>query len=105
MNLKIDKEGLRFRISSEELEDLKKGTSLQQTLTIGQKTLTIAIDPVKGNQGVSYSKDQIRLRVLEEKIHQLSDLGRSREGLEEIMNNISVFLQIDFRTRKRLKSL
>lgn len=103
MNVRIDGKGLRFKITEEELKHLLSGTTLEEVLPLGRRALSVVIDPV----GVSdelmaiYDEDTIRLVISPAKVQELADMGRSREGLAQSRDDLSVSLQVDFRTQKR----
>lgn len=101
MNVRIDHQGVRFRISAEELKMLQKGKVLKESLRIGQQ-LSLVIDPVGVTEdlGVLYDDHTIRLLISPENVNKLAALGRSREGLEQKNGEITVSLQVDFRTQK-----
>lgn len=103
MNVKIDHEGLRFRITAEELEQLQRGDPLKEVLQIGRRSLAIVIDPVAvGNDlAVIYDEDTIRLNISPARVTELAAMGRSREGLEQETDHFITALQVDFRTQKR----
>lgn len=106
MNVKIDGEGLRFRLSEDELKTLLNGGTLQETLRIGRRTLGIAVDSVGASDDLIavYDENTIRLLVSPDKVRELSSMGRSREGLEQTAHGLTVSLQVDFRTQKRPKT-
>lgn len=103
MNVKIDHTGLRFRITANELAILQSGETLAETLAIGRRRLSIAVDPVGASDELIavYDQDIIRLLVSPGKIAALAAMGRSREGLEQEREGVILSLQVDFRTQKR----
>ena len=103
MNVKISSTALCFKITASELERLKNAETLLETLSIGRRKLSIAVDPagVRDDFIVSYDEDTVRLLVSMAKVRELADLGRSRDGLEQDIGGLSVSLQVDFRTQKR----
>lgn len=103
MNVKIDGQGLRFRVTAAELEQLQKGVTLQESLQIGRRGLVIVIDPVAVTDNLTaiYDEDRIRLLLSPAKVKKLASMGRSREGLEDVTDDLTISLQVDFRTQKR----
>ncbi|PJB72768.1 MAG: hypothetical protein CO093_02220 [Alphaproteobacteria bacterium CG_4_9_14_3_um_filter_47_13] len=103
MNVKISSGEMRFKITAEELEHLKKGIPLVERLVVGRQKLTLAIDPVGVSDDfiVSYDENTIRLLVSAPKIQALADLGHCREGLEQVTDHLTISLQVDLRTQRR----
>lgn len=104
MNIRIDGKGLRFKITDEELQHLLEGKLLEEILPIGSKALSVAVEP-SGTDGdkleAVYDEDTIRLVIAPEKLHELSAMGRSREGLLQEGEKLAISLQVDYRTQKR----
>lgn len=107
MNVKIEEQKLRFKILEEELNALLSGKFLEQKIQILDKALIIIIDP-KG-EGDEFSpklildQDEICLRLLisSARLHELSDMGRSRKGLDLSVGGLYVSLQVDVRGDSR----
>lgn len=103
MNIRIDGKGLRFKITDEELQYLLDGKGLEEILPIGSKALSVAIEPsgTDGYLAAVYDEDTIRLVIAPEKLHELSAMERSREGLLQEGEKLTISLQVDYRTQKR----
>lgn len=103
MNVKISSGKLRFKITAEELDLLKEGQTLKEILQIGRRKLSIVIGPVAASDELTviYDEDSIRLILSPGKVEELLTLGRSREGLEQVTDNLTISLQVDFRTQKK----
>lgn len=103
MNVKLGAGGVCFKITAQELEELKSGQPVRECLMLGGNGIGLSIHPVAtdGEMSVSYSADVVRLCLSPAKVAELAGMGRSREGLAYNANGIDVALQVDFRTQKR----
>lgn len=103
MNLKIGSDKLRFKITVEELDLLKEGSVLRETLTIGRRAFSIVIDPiaVSDDLTVIFDDNAIRLLVSPAKIGELSGMGRSKEGIFGSQQDLQLSLQVDLRADPR----
>ena len=112
MNLRINGQELRFRVTKEELESLCSGKTLEQsTLLPNNQVLTSTIASNSSNDGMSLSNDSNALALLINKslATKFFESLPSREGLEatqEINDELSLtlILEVDIRTQKRKKS-
>jgi hypothetical protein len=102
MNVKIEEGALRFRISDDEMKMLLLGNSLSVSLNIAGNTLSAGIAPgdVAAGFSLGYEQGNIRLYISRDKIRDLEDLGRSRDGISQECSGVIVSLQVDFRTQK-----
>ncbi|TVQ84549.1 MAG: hypothetical protein EA357_02715 [Micavibrio sp.] len=104
MNVKIDGKSLRFKISADELDHLLSGEIAVQHLPLGGGAVTVMIDPKAAVEGgmtphmlVQNDNATLRLLVAREKLEELKNLGRDRNGLREECNGIDVTLLLDIR--------
>jgi len=100
MKAKISCKELCFKITTEELNLLKGGKILHESLQIGRRKFSIAIDPVAVNNDFLAVLDDscIRLLVSEAKIKELFNMGRSKKGLAGNQEGLKISLQVDLRT-------
>jgi len=110
MNLRIEGQNLRFRISKEELESLCLGKEiLQKTFLPGDNVILTGIYPEgKNTLETEFDKDGIKLFVQKEAANDLLGSLPNREGLEveqKVGDNIlKLSLEVDIRTQKRKRS-
>lgn len=103
MNIRLGPEKVCFKISADELKTLLAGQPLRERIVLGGHGIGLSIHPVAtdGAMSATYSADTLRLCLAPEKVRELADMGRSREGLTCDGNGIRVELLVDFRTQKR----
>ncbi len=121
MNLRINNEMLRFRISKQELELLLNGEKIAQYIDIPQNNnswqrLNIQIIPIReltnnvaGNDkslDICYEGNDITLYIQQHKAKQLYDSLPQRDGISRVYEfdnkkRISINLEVDIRTQKR----
>lgn len=105
MNLKIDQNDLRFKISEEELNALLKGQSLSTEASIAKTVFAVTIAVNANESGVRIETNERRvmlcLWVTPDQLKNLSDLGRSRAGLRQQSGDVCVTLQVDVREDSR----
>ncbi len=107
MNLKIENNGLRFRITESELQTLLTGQALEEITDITGKKLIVMIDPVSSNSEMEAAMMNntddtfIRMTISPEQLQMLEQKGRSKEGLESRRNELTISLQVDVRSQKR----
>ncbi len=107
MNVKIKDRSLQFKITEEELNTLLKGQCVHVESKIMDRTLVVTINP-RGRESIMTSKlviddGDVYLNLLlpPQKIQDLSDMGRSRAGLEQQVGDLSITLQVDLRADSR----
>ncbi len=111
MNVRIEEQKLRFKISEEELGTLLDGHSIHVSVTLLNKTFKVTINPnrlndsMEGKLVLEQSEVYLNLLVPPSEIQALSEMGRSRCGLENQIGDLSISLQVDLRgdTRKACK--
>jgi len=111
MNLRINGQELRFRISKEELESLCSGSIVSQsTILPNSKKIEAQIIPNNSDDTMNLSDKNniIILNVSKNLTQKFYDSLPSKEGLEKIQkiddtNSITLFLEVDIRTQKRKK--
>ncbi len=112
MNLHIENQKLRFRISKDELEELCSGSSLTQEIFLpNQHTLNIAIimqiqDPILY---LTFENNSITLFAKKNAIEEFYSVLPSREGLEieqQVADNqlLKLIFEVDIRTQKRKRN-
>ncbi len=107
MNVRIEEQNLRFKISEEELEKLLGGHCVHAKITLLGKALIVCVNPA-GRGGELASKlvlDQsdvyLTLLIPPSSVQELSDMGRSRAGLQQEVDGLSISLQVDVRADSR----
>ncbi len=107
MNLKIENNNLRFKITEEELKILLSVDSVHSKVNILGKNFIVSIIPQDSGNLIEAKLDQegnethLNLLVSLKDLQKLSDLGQSREGIETEMNDLRISLQVDVRSRRR----
>lgn len=102
MNIRFGDGEVRFRISAEELESLRKGGAVQETVRIGSEALNFEIGPCGDSRDLTahLRLGVVRLCVPPDKLEALADMGRSREGLACRADGTVLRLQVDVRAYK-----
>jgi len=107
MNVKIEEQNLKFKISEEELKILLEGHCLNTKVSFLDKTLTIVLNP-QGSTPEMESKlscDEgdvyLTLFIPPVKIQELSVIGKNREGVKSQTNDNCLSLQVDIRKDNR----
>ncbi len=111
MKVRIEDQDLRFKISEDELSALLSGRYLKVKTQVMDKSFVSVIASEGAGDEISLKlisgKDEtcLRLLVSPARLQELSDMGRSRSGLQQEIDGVSVFLQVDVRadSRKRIK--
>lgn len=107
MNVKIDNQNIRFKISERELNSLLTKKPIQTKLTLTDNAFVTTIYPADESDVVqacfvqNENETHIKLYVPSSQLQGLLDMGRSRKGLEEIVNGLSISLQVDVRQDSR----
>lgn len=103
MNLRIDGQELRFRISKQELENLCAGTRLKQTTSLpNRNVLEISIKTdTNSSMFLSYKDNQMILSVGNKLAVSLYDSLPNREGIETMQDDLRLILEVDIKTQKR----
>ena len=112
MNLRMEGQELRFRISKEELEAICEGKTLAQSTSMPDgRMLKIGIAAGQRSTPLSfaYTNDRMTLQVSTDSAISLRDALPSREGLEAIQpidgsQTLRLLLEVDIRTQKRKRS-
>lgn len=109
MNVRLENQNIRFKITGEELEKLLRGDCLHIDLNLLDKNLIALINP-KGLADVMEAKlavdeEDIYLSLLvpPDYIQKLANMGRSKEGLQQEIGKLTITLQVDLKSDKRQK--
>jgi hypothetical protein len=107
MNIKIENQKLRFKITEDELAKLCAGHCLNTQVNFLNKVFVTVINP----QGLTKGMDArlvcdegdtyLTLFVSPDQTQELSDLGRSRQGIEVNIDGLTISLQVDLRSDSR----
>lgn len=107
MNVRIEQQNLRFKILQEELNTLLTGHGLNAEVMFLTQTLSVTMKPRDGGESMALdlalNQDNatVSLFVPMALIQQLAAMGRSRGGLTQDVNGVSVSLQVDLRKHGR----
>ncbi len=101
MNVRIEDQNLRFKISEEELEILLNGGDLK-----AEAMIVAQIKPSDSGDDISVNNDGagLVLNVPKPKLLELSGMGKSRDGLSVKLGDLSLSLQVDIRKDSRKRS-
>lgn len=103
MNLRLARNQLHFKISAEELDQLRAGETLEESVTIGALPLRLRIEPHGEGMAPVFEPAPdaaIRLPVAPGLLDELHALGRDKDGLSRYNGDTPVTLQVDVRSRK-----
>jgi len=109
MNVRIEEQNLRFKISEEELGLLLNGQCLSERVGITSKGFVITINPQGRGDGMEpklvldQTEACLQLLVPSEIVQELFEMGRSRSGISCDVDGVSISLQVNVRgdSRKR----
>lgn len=107
MNVKIENQSLKFKISEEELNNLLLDKCIYTKINFLEKVFVICVNPQKQKKDVilnfTVEDDEVYISLLIPftKIKELSDIGKCRVGIEFELNNIAISLQVDMRKDSR----
>ncbi len=107
MKVRIEEQDLRFKISEEELNTLLSGQSLSVKIGLAGNPLVVTIDPQGSGDALEPKlvlddeEAHLNLLVSPASVQELSDMGRSRDGLQQEIDGLSVSLQVDLRADSR----
>lgn len=112
MNLRIEGQQLRFRISKDELKNLYSDDSIiQSTIFPNGGSLDISLLPQNMDDimNITYERDSVELRVQKQAIQDLYNALPSREGIQATQVThagqiLELILEVDIRTQKRNRS-
>lgn len=103
MNVKIKNQNMCFKITQDELKNLYLGKKLQTKINLLKEMLIVTIDPTGtieemiANINLDKNKATLNLQISPEKLKELSNMGRSRDGLQQNMDGVVISLQVDIR--------
>ncbi len=107
MNVRIEDQALRFKMTEQELDQLLEGHCLHIKIGFFGREFIVVINPQGHGEGMMLKlvQDQneayLQLLILPEIVQQLSEIGRSRTGLQQDVDGVSVSLQVDVREDSR----
>jgi hypothetical protein len=104
MNLRLAPNSLRFKVDREELGRLLSGETLEACVPFSERNLGFLIVPTEAMRSMKpeYTGEQVILKIAPLQLKMLADKGRSKEGLEEEVNGVTVSLQVDVRSKTSL---
>ncbi len=107
MNVRIEEQNLRFKISEEELAMLLGGHPVHTKVALLEKTLVATINPKGAGKSMvpklvlDDTDVYLNLLVPPLSVQELSEMGRSRVGLQQDIDGMFVSLQVDLREDSR----
>ncbi len=108
MNVRMEQQSLRFKINETELESLLKGNLIEEKLNIVDTKLTIIIDPNNDENTMlpsmyaSTDNISLHLAISQDKLYELKNMGKNREGIKTKYKELQTSLQLDFRKNKEV---
>ena len=104
MNLRLAPNSLRFKVDREELDRLLSGETLEACVPFSERTFSFLIVPTEAVDSMKpdYTGNRVILKIAPLQLRMLADKGRSKEGLEEEVDGVTVSLQVDVRSKKSL---
>ena len=101
MNLRLAPGSLRFKVDREELGRLLSGETLEACVPFRGRTLGFLIVPAEATDSMKpdYTGERVILKIAPVQLKMLADKGRSKEGLEEEVDGVTVSLQVDIRSK------
>lgn len=103
MNLKIEGQTLRFKISRAELSTLLEGQKLYEKTLLAGSSLEVTVDPTGEEKSmqpvlvIEKSTSKVGVLIPPRYVQALADMGRSKKGIEQTINGVSISLQVDLR--------
>lgn len=100
ISMRFDAEGIRFRVTPEELGLLLKGQDVVQRIVTGTGSVEYSIKPVaEGDMRMAIEGMRFTLSVSRSSLERLRDLGRSKKGIAVKQGNADISLQVDMKTQ------
>jgi hypothetical protein len=102
MNVRIDEEGIRFRIVPSDLSVLLGGGELKQRVSIGADNFEYRIVPIVSGQemALEMNGNGFILSVPPAALEQLRGLGKSKNGISVKSGDAEISLQVDLKAYK-----
>lgn len=107
MNVKIKDKNLCFKITEDELAELRKSKHVNTTMNLSGKNFVVTINPqgkfteMTSRLAIDQDDAYLILSVSLEKLEELAGMGRSREGLQQEIGGVVTSLQVDVRKVNR----
>ncbi len=110
MNIRLEEQQIRFRISEQEFGALCGGMPLEQKIYLpGQHRLRVSVRPCDGDcMRVECEDDHIALHLGQTRAEAFRATLPGRDGLEEVQliggeRTLSVILEVDVRSHKKAR--
>ncbi|MGH1378752.1 MAG: DUF7009 family protein [Alphaproteobacteria bacterium] len=109
MNIRIEEQKIRFKISEEELKELMEGHIINSHIDFMANSMTVLINPnaLGDNMEVKHVFDDdmsyITLLVPSHILSDLNDMGKNRDGVSAKQGEVSLSLQVDVRKDTRAR--
>lgn len=103
MNLRMDENGFRFRITPSDLGELLAGKGIEYSLRIGGHRFGCRISPVDAcdSMTLEMAVGGLCLHAPRAALENLKTMGRSKNGMSVTQDGIVVSLQIDIKLQAR----
>jgi hypothetical protein len=100
MNLRIDEQGLRFRVTPEDLRRLLDDGAISHTLGDGNGKFFCGIElSPDANVFFRFGTDGLRLYAPRSVLEELDEMGLSRQGLSFRQGDTEISLQVDIKAQ------
>lgn len=99
MNVRIEEESVRFRLTPDDYSRLLEGQNIVQRVNIG-KIFHVSVIPVAAGTRLDISGEGLTLYVSDEALKDLGSLGRSKSGILFRQGDAEISLQIDLKQQK-----
>lgn len=102
MNVKLEDGSLTFKITEAELAALQAQRALRVAVVLAPDTLMVEIKP-GDESAVSFCRSDavLRLRISDAQLQQLSDMGKSKQGIALQSGGVEIQVQVDLRSDTR----
>lgn len=103
MNVRIEDQNLRFKITEDELKVLLDGHCLHVRVDLLEKSLVATINPnghgrdIEPKLVMNQNNTCLHLLVPPSRVQALFDLGKNRDGLVQEIGGVSIILQVDMK--------
>lgn len=99
MNIRIGNQNIRFKVTEDELGQLLSGDTLEINSLISARIIPNGSDIL-----VKHNNGELILMVSKQRLLELMDMGKNREGISAQQGDLSLYLQVDVRKDSRLKA-
>lgn len=107
MNVRFEEQNVRFKVSEDELKQLRQGDILSMKLDFLGHNMTAMINPCGTHQDMEVKQvfdgdtSYLTLLVSDRRLEDLHDMGKDRDGVDVKQGALCVSLQVDVRKDSR----